>query len=202
MRAQFKHNCDNNGTCWYDLTTPIVIDTQQLQNGTSAISGKLAPGNFNFRHVDMAVNLVGTDVHDCTNSPTPDCYGSAYIQYTLQHDGTNAGILDWNGNSRVFDFGIASINSGKALAAERYLTLPLSSNDQSLVSQPGIQRIEFQGRPLDGAYLLRIWDSPALKWDHLQDVQIVLDYLYWSEIVANGNGQTQGQSRPHQNSSR
>ncbi len=195
MRAAFQHRCDQNGTCWYDLTTPIIVDTQQLQNGTSPISGKLAPGNFNFRHVDLAVNLVGTNVHDCTGSPTPDCYGSAYIQYTLGHDGTNAGILDWNGNSRAFDFGVASINSGKALAAERYITLPISSDDESLLSQSGIQHIELRGRPLDGSYTLRIWDSPALNWNNLQDVQIVLDYLYWSEIIANGNAAV-GQIRP------
>jgi hypothetical protein len=142
--------------------------------------------------MDLSVNLVGTGVHDCTNAPTPDCYGSAYIQYTLAHDGTNAGILDWNGNSRVFDFGIASINSGKALAAERYITLPISSDDQALLNQAGIQHIELRGRPLDGAYTLRIWDSPSLNWNRLQDVQIVLDYLYWSEIIANGNAQGQG----------
>jgi hypothetical protein len=189
MRAAFQHSCDDGGTCWYDLTTPLVLDTQQLQNGNSPISGKLAPGNFNFRHVDLAVNLVGTGVHDCSNSPTPDCYGSAYIQYTLTHDGTSAGILDWNGNSRDFDFGVASINSGKALAAERYITLPISSADQALLGQSGIQHIELRGRPLDGGYTLRIWDSPSLRWDHLQDVQIVLDYLYWSEIIANGNAQ-------------
>jgi hypothetical protein len=193
MRSAFKHDCDSNGNCWYDLVTPIIIDSTQLQTGQSPISGKLAPGNYNFRHVNLALNLVGTNVHDCSASPTPDCYGSAYIQYTLRHDGTQAGILDWNGNSRVFDFGVASINYGKALAAERYITLPMSSNDQGLISQPGVQHIELGGRPLDGVYSLRIWDSPSLKWSNLQDVQIVLAYEYWSEIVANGNSQTQGQ---------
>jgi hypothetical protein len=191
MRSTFQHSCDASGTCWYDLSTPIIIDTQQLENGTSPISSKLAPGNYNFRHVDLAVNLVGTDVHDCSSSPTPACYGTGYIQYTLQHDGTNSGILDWNGNSRIFDFGIASINSGKALAAERYITTPLASADQALISQPGIQHVELQGRPLDGVYYLRIWDSPNLNWNNLQDIQLVLDYEYWSEIVANGNAQGQ-----------
>jgi hypothetical protein len=146
----------------------------------------------------LALNLVGTNVHDCTGSPTPDCFGSAYVQYTLRHDGTNAGILDWNGNLRIFDFGIASINSAKALAAERYITLPISSNDQSLLSQSGIEHIEFQGRPLDGVYYLRIWDSPALKWANLQDIQVVLNYEYWSEIVANGNAQAGQRKIPHQ----
>jgi hypothetical protein len=186
LRSAFVHTCDNSGSCYYDLTTPIIIDTESLNNGTSPLAGKLAKGNFNFRHVNLAVNLVGTGVHDCTNTPTAACFGTGYIEYTLEHDGTNAGILDWNGNVRFFDFGIADVQHGKALAAERYLTMPLGSDDQMLISQPGIQHIEFAGRPLDGTYHLRIYDSPALQWNNLQDVQIILNYEYWSEIVANG----------------
>ena len=65
--------------------------------------------------------------------------------------------------------------------------MPLSSNDQALISQPGIEHIEFGGRPLDGTYHLRIWDTPDLNWSALQDIQIILNYEYWSQIQANGN---------------
>jgi hypothetical protein len=187
LRAAFQHVCSANGNCWYQLTTPIVIDTQALNSGTSSLGAKLAQANYNFRHVNLALNLVGTDVHDCSNDPTQNCFGSGYIEYTLQHDATNAKIVDYNGNARVFDFGTANVQHGKALAAERYITLPISANDQGLISQPGVQHIEFQGRPLDGVYQLQIWDSPDLRWSNLQDVQIVLNYEYWSEIIANGN---------------
>jgi hypothetical protein len=169
------------------VTTPLIVDTQALNaGGAPPLAGKLARGNYNYRHVNVAVNLVGAGVRDCTNDPTPDCYATGYVEYDLAHDGRNAGIADYNGNTRYFDFGVASIQHGKALAAERYITVPVGANDQSLLSQAGIQHIKFQGRPLDGVYRLRIWDSPALQWQQLQDVQIVLNYEYWSQIVANG----------------
>jgi hypothetical protein len=187
LRAGFTHNCDKSGTCWYDLNVPLIIDTTALAG--APVGTKLAQGNYNYRYLNSAVNLVGTNVHSCTNDPNPNCYGSAFVQYDLQHDARQAGILGYDGNARIFDFGIASINHGKALAAERYLTTPLSSNDQALISQPGIQHIEFGGRPLDGTYHLRIWDSPDLNWSALQDIQIIINYEYWSQIQVDGNTQ-------------
>jgi len=189
FRASFTHSCDTNNNCWYDLNTPLIIDTSALNAGTSSLGAKLAAGNYNYRNIDVALNLVGTSVHTCVNDPNPNCYGSGYIQYDLGHDATRAGIIGYDGNDRFFDFGIASINHGKALAAERYLTMPLASADQQLVTQPGIQHIELSGRPLDGAYSLRIWDSPDLNWSALSDVQMIFDYQYWSNIIANGNVQ-------------
>jgi len=193
LRSLFQHNCDATGQCWYDLSTPIILDTEALNLGGSPLAGKLARGNYNYRHINIALNLVGTGVRDCTSQPTPDCFGTGYVEYNLEHDGTNAGITDYNGATRVFNFGIADVQHGKALTAERYITMPLGMDDQSLLAQPGIQHIEMRGRPLDGVYRLRIWDSPALKWDHLQDVQIVLNYRYWSEIVSSAIGTGAGQ---------
>jgi hypothetical protein len=185
MRAAFVHGCDSTGRCYYDLTTPLVVDTEFLNSGGgSSLAGKLAQGNYNYRNTSLALNLVGTGVRDCTNSPTPDCFGTGYVEYNLEHDGTSASLTDYNGKARVFNFGIADVQHGKALAAERYITMPLGTDDQALLAQPGIQHIELRGRPLDGVYRLRIWDSPALNWNNLQDVQIVLNYRYWSEIVA------------------
>ncbi len=190
LRAAFQHVCDATGTCYYELANPFIIDTQALNSGGSPLAGKLAQGNYNYRNVNIALNLVGTGVHDCSSTPTQACFGSGYIEYTLEHDGSNAGILDYRGDTRYFDFGIADIQHGKALAAERYITLPLGTDDQGLVSQPGIQHIEFAGRPLDGTYRLRIYDTPSLNWNQLQDVQVVLNYEYWSQIAANGNTPT------------
>jgi hypothetical protein len=192
LRAAFQHNCDASGSCFYDLTVPLIIDTEALNLGGSPLAGKLARGNYNYRHINIALNLVGTGVRDCTQTPTPDCFGTGYVEYDLQHNGTNAGITDYNGNTRVFDFGLANVQHGKALAAERYITMPIGTADQQLLTQAGIQHVEFRGRPLDGAYHLRIWDSPALHFSQLQDVQIILNYRYWSEIVANGTGTLQG----------
>jgi hypothetical protein len=195
LRSQFTHNCSANGVCSYDLNTPILIDTLALNASPTPLGAKLAAGNYNYRHDTLAINLVGTGVHDCSNDPDPNCYGSGYIQYSLIHDATNAGILDYSGNERIFDFGIATINNGKALAAEQYLTMPLSTADQNLITQAGIEHEEFSGRPLDGAYTLRIWDSPDLDWNALQDVQILFNYEYWSAIQVSGNTGT-SQHRP------
>ncbi len=66
--------------------------------------------------------------------------------------------------------------------------MPLSSNDQALVSQSGIEHEEFSGRPLDGEYTLRIWDSPDLDWNNLEDIQLVVNYEYWSQIQTSATG--------------
>jgi hypothetical protein len=192
LRNAFNHDCDVSGNCFYDLVLPIVIDTEALNLGGSPLAGKLAQGNYNYRHINVAVNLVGTGVRDCTGSPTNDCFGTGYLEYDLEDDGSEASITDYNGNTRVFDFAVAGIRHGKALTAERFITLPVGSADQSLLAQPGIQHVELRGRPLDGVYRLRIWDSPALKFNHLQDVQIILNYRYWSEIVSGATGTGQG----------
>ena len=84
----------------------------------------------------------------------------------------------------MFDFGEATINHAKALTAERYITTPMSSADQALINQPGFLKPELRGRPLDGEYRLRIYDSPALRWNQIQDIQLVLNYHYWSRIAS------------------
>ena len=53
---------------------------------------------------------------------------------------------------------------------------------------PGIAQSGFDGRPLEGTYRLRIWDSPELRWDRIDDIQFLLTYRYWTKVRANGNG--------------
>jgi hypothetical protein len=180
LRAAFQHNCDPGGACHYDLSQPIAIDTQTMTSNGNSLLGKLAAGNFNFRHVTVAINVVGTGVIDCTQVNSPDCYGSGYLTYTMADDGSSVGVLGYDNQYRTFDFGIAGINQAKALTAERYLTTPLGSNDQQLVSQ--FLRQELAGRPIDGIYTLSIADSPVLHFDKVQDIQIILNYHYWSRV--------------------
>src|SRR5439155_22328054 len=116
FRSAFTRSCDPNGRCHYDLTVPFIVDTSALDG--SALNEKLANGNYNYRQRTTALNLVGTGLRDCTSDPTPNCFGSGYIQYNLQHDAQSAGIVGFDGNSRLFDFGVAKISGGKALAAE------------------------------------------------------------------------------------
>jgi hypothetical protein len=184
FQQAFTRRCDAppNNACYYELNHPIAIDSVALQTGVSPLAGKIAQGNFNYRHMNVALNLVGTGVRTCPEGSGPSCFGTGYTEFSLYHDAEAVSLLDWNGAAHVFDFETGRIEHGKALSAERFITLPIGSSDQSLVSQPGIQRIELQGRPLDGRYRLRIWDDPALHWSGVQDVQILLQYRYWSRV--------------------
>lgn len=189
LRAAFGRRCATTGVCWYELNTPLLIDTGLLKTPTAAVTTKLAKGNFNYRHISLSLNLVGTGVRSCEASPTPDCYGSGFVEYTLHHDAERAGILDWNGDVRFFKFGVADVQHAKALAAERFITVPIGSADLSLLTQPGIEKPELRGRPLDGSYRLVLWDSPALKWSRLEDIQVIMKYRYWSRVRRDGKSE-------------
>ncbi len=184
VQGAFRYACDTNNQCFYELVSPLVFDTGNLGVGDSRLTGLLAADNFNFRHITVAVNLVGTGVYDCSNNPTQSCFSKAYVDYTLNHDAFQVGVLSWTGpkDKQIFNFGSAAINHGKALAAERYITLPVGSADQALLSQAGVEKPEYRGRPLDGSYRFRVWDSPQLRWNRLEDIQLVLRYRYWSPI--------------------
>ena len=190
VQAAFRYACDTNSQCFYELVSPLVFDTGNLGAGDSRLTGKLAADNFNFRHITVGLNLVGTGVYDCSNNPTQSCYSKAYVDYTLNHDAFQVGVLGWTGekDKQTFNFGSAAINRGKALAAERYITLPIGSADMALLSQAGVEKTEYRGRPLDGTYRFRIWDSPQLQWNRLEDVQLVLKYRYWSAIQRQASG--------------
>ena len=43
-------------------------------------------------------------------------------------------------------------------------------------------RREFQGRPLDGTFVLRVWEEPGMNFDALEDVQLALEYRYWTRF--------------------
>ncbi len=187
LQDAFVRVTDESGTYW-ELQQPIDVETLQLAKSSPSarLRGRLAAGNFNYRHVDLAVNLVGTGVQDCSKSTSASCYGTGYIEYSLSHNATDVPVVSWGGGdewgAERFSFGTSSIHHGKALAAERYITLPIGGTDQSLLSQPAFRKQELRGRPLDGSYRLRIWDNPNLRWERLQDVQLVINYRYWSAV--------------------
>jgi hypothetical protein len=185
LRGAFQRNCDADGTCHWDLTTPVVINTQSMTSDGLSIAGKLAKGNFNFRHIDVALNVVGTGVIDCTSTGSPDCFGSGFLQYALDDDATSVGVLGFDNQYRPFDFGTATIDHAKAVTAERYITTPVGSADQQLINQ--FLAVQFRGRPIDGTYHLKIFDTPALHFDRIEDIQVVLNYHYWSRVITASN---------------
>ena len=186
LRSAFQRACNADGECYYELTEPLSINAEQLATQNGYLGGNFARGNYNFRHITVALNLAGTSLIDCAANPTNSCYGDGTIRYTLEHNAVGTEVIAgiWQGEleKHRFNFGTGAIRNGQALAAERFITSPVGSADMSLLSQPGILKTEFLGRPLGGTYRLRIWETPALMWDRLEDVQIVLKYRYWSAV--------------------
>jgi hypothetical protein len=181
FRGRFVYQCDE-AACYHVLKQPLIIDSQLLNQGRSSLVGKVAANNYNYRHVSLAVNLVGTGVTDCGDVDASSCYGQGYIEYDLEHFARNIPIEDYLETTRCFDFGVGHVRSGKALATERFLTLPLGSADAELISQNAFLRGEMTGRPLSGTYTLRIKDTPRLSWQNVDDVQILVNYRYWSRV--------------------
>jgi hypothetical protein len=73
-----------------------------------------------------------------------------------------------------------NIEHARGLAAERYLTNPLSGADRGLI-EPYMQR-QFRGRPLAGTYRIRVWEVDGIDFEQLEDVQLVLDYGFWTRF--------------------
>lgn len=190
LRASFVRRCEGGRgdprrraeQCYYELDREILIDAELHDLGYGGLVGKVGQGNYNIRHVDASINLVGTGVTDCAGTGSVACNGAAFVEYDLDHVAYNAAIVDYGMQTHCFDFAKGSIKNGKALAAERYITLPLSSGDDSLLSQPAFRKSELFGRPLSGSYKLRIKDSPRLVWENIEDIQLVLGHRYWSRV--------------------
>jgi hypothetical protein len=186
LRTKFERRCENDATgksvCFYESTKPFSIDTGTFTVNGNPLSSLVAAGNFNYRHGDLAVNLVGVGVRDCATNPSPSCYASSVVDFDLRHVANAVSVEAFDGERRPFDFGTATISHGKALTAERYITFPLSSSDDSLIRQSGILKTELFGRPLDGQYTLRIYDSGNLRWGNLEDIQVILRNRYWSRV--------------------
>ena len=163
--------------CFYDI--PFTISLDQIEAGVQIPSGQIARGNFNFRHYLAGVNLVGTTVTDCENVQGASCYNNGFVEYSLLHEG-NVEIRNWDGGVLKADMDTARIEHGKGLAVERTVTNPPSSADMQLL-EPYLKG-ELKGRPIQGAYTLRIWDSPSLRWDHVEDIQLVWKYHYWTRF--------------------
>ncbi len=163
--------------CFWETT--FAMSLEDLENRTLLPEGGVALGSFNYRTRRFAVNVVGTAVRDCEASDWPTtCNASAFLPTSLRHDGPYE-VRSYDGSTYlapIFD-GEAH---GKALTAERYITNPLSTADQSLLAS--YWRTAFAGRPLAGRYRLRIEDVPSLQWERVRDVQLVVDYGFWTRF--------------------
>ena len=165
----------------HGLVTYAEVALLADEGAASPLGRRLRPGGYNFRIVNVGMNLVGSRVIDCEGLPPAlrvACRGDGNVQYALSQS-TVVRATDWDGREVAFDAGPGRIEGARALAAERYLTTPLSSADRALLTP--YLRSELTGRPLFSELRLRIYNRPGLDWTHLDDVQLLIDYTRWEQ---------------------
>ncbi|MCC7542874.1 MAG: hypothetical protein IT379_42050 [Deltaproteobacteria bacterium] len=164
--------------CYWE--TDFGISLTDIERGELIPSGNFALGNFNYRFDTFGVNLVGVGLQDCSRAATPtECYANASIPFSLVH---SPPYRTRNHEGEVVEASLFTghIEHARSLAAERYLTNPLSGADRSLLQD--YMRRELRGRPLDGHYTLRVWEAPGFDWNRLEDIQLILNYRYWTRF--------------------
>jgi len=162
--------------CYWETSFSASSDTIERLAGRR--SAGFAAGNYNYRIESIGVNLVGTELRDCEGASTPStCYASGNTAFSIIHGGP---FLVRNARGELYSAPLFTgrIESARALAAERYLTNPLSGSDRGLIDP--YTRVELRGRPLGGTLTLRLWNDGAFRFDRLEDVQLVLGYRYWT----------------------
>lgn len=177
----FSGSCDPSKTTVHKYwEIPFSINQRDIESGRILSKAGFALGNFNYRIESIGVNFVGTGVKNCDSSSSPTtCYTNASVEYTLDHVGPYY-VRNEEGGTYESKLFTAHIEHARGLAAERYITNPISGTDQQLIGE--YMRSELQGRPLDGSFVLRLWDGPGLFFDGIQDIQIVLKYRYWTRF--------------------
>jgi hypothetical protein len=174
-------DCGTGGSVrdWF-REAELDLDPDRLRERGIGAGPGFAFGNYNYRVEAIGVNVVGTGIRDCERvegGQRSACYANASLAYSLRHV---APFLVRNHEGDMYQAPLfpGRIEYARALSAERYLTSPLSSADSSLL-EPFV-RSEFAGRPLRGPMVLRIWDEPALRWENVEDIQLVVRYRYWT----------------------
>lgn len=163
--------------CYHEIAFPIT--QRDIESGKQFQSSGFASGNFNYRINKIGLSVVGTGVRKCDSLSGAACYGSGFATYTLEHQGP---YLVRNHKGADFRAALKEgrIEHARALAAERYVTNPMSSSDKTLLQD--YMRREMAGRPLNGSFVLRIWDEEGLDFGAIEDVQLVVDYGYWTRL--------------------
>jgi len=175
----FDHKCDDRG-CFYELDRDFSLKDVDILDSAFAEAG-IPAGNYNYRHVGVALNAVGTGLVDCDGQGT-SCFANAFLEYDLEHAAFQSQVTNYGGDQQCFSFGRGAIRHGKMLAAERVLGIPMSATDEDLLAGEDFMKPVFKGRPIDGTYRLRIYEREGLNIEQLEDVQLVLQHVYWSRV--------------------
>lgn len=173
---------EGNEHCFWEMS--MSLDAARISNRQDLDGAGFAHGNFNYRVHNVAVNFVGTNVRDCSTAPTPGCYASGHVQYTIEHRPPYE-VTNYAGRTFTSELVPGVIEHARGLAAERYLTNPLSSADRTLLTD--YWQRQLWGRPLSGNLVLRIWDGPGVNFSAIEDVQFVLEYRYFTRARLTGS---------------
>jgi hypothetical protein len=159
--------------CYHEAT--FELTQRGIERGTVLRNSGFAYGNYNYRIESVAANVVG-QVRDCDGGGAA-CYSIGYVPVSIYHRGPFT-VRNHTGADQIVNLFNGRIESAKGLALERYLTNPLSSSDEQLLTP--YLRSEFQGRPLDGNFVIRLWDDEGFDFEKVQDVQLLVKYRYWT----------------------
>lgn len=158
----------------FEFTSEDTLSRRALGNTGFAV------GNYNYRTDGISLNFVGTNIRSCEDDPFPSsCYGSGFVNYSVEHLGPYT-VINHQGHEYSAPLFTGVIEYARGLAGERFLTNPLSSADRALIEP--YRRGEFRGRPLTGMYIVRVWDDGVVNFDAIEDIQILLDYRYWTRF--------------------
>lgn len=170
-------SCDDGPThCYWERRFSVSL--ADLESSTVLSRAGFARGNYNYRIAGLGLNFVGTNLRDCSGTRFgATCYSAGYLNYSIYHEGTYR-VRNHRGETYDAPLFTGNIEQARGLAAERYVTNPLSSGDHALIDD--YMRHELDGRPLTGDYVVRIWDDGTVDFEALEDVQVVLQYRYWT----------------------
>jgi hypothetical protein len=164
--------------CFWE--TSFHISQRSIEAGHIFNQSGFARGNFNYRIRSIGVNFVGTELRSCADSGLPStCHSAGYIPYTVIHDGPYY-VRNHKGQDYRAALFPGRIEHARGLGIERYITNPMGDSDRSLME--GYMRAELSGRPLDGEFILRVWDEPGVNFNAIEDVQLIIDYGYWTRF--------------------
>lgn len=181
-RREDGASCDpvTDAACQCARELSFTIDLAPIESGELFDVVPLATHNYNYRHGRLALSVQGSNVHRCGPDDPESCFSNGTVQYTLEHRGTDMPVRNWSGDTVLFSMPTGRVQRGRALAAEVVPTNPMTSSQRSAFED--YWREELRGRPLQGSYTLRIWDDEDLQWWNVEDVQLILEYRYWTRF--------------------
>jgi hypothetical protein len=176
----YSSNCTEQARTECFWQTSFHLSQRSIEAGHIFNQSGFARGNFNYRIRSLGLNFVGTDLRACEDSSLPStCNAAGFIPYSIIHDGPYY-VRNHKGQDYRLALFPGRIEHARGLGIERYVTNPIGDADRTLIEP--FMRSELSGRPLDGDFIIRIWEEPGVNFGAIQDVQLIIDYGYWTRF--------------------